>query len=381
MSKSEPTTSALAEAIAALPLVDHHVHSFANAALTDDEVLDHLTESPDRHGARTSPFDASLGLAVRKVAGPLLGLVPPVDAAAYLHQRSLRAPLAWTRTCLEEARLGALLVDTGFHQDRLLDLGTLAELGVGQVREIRRIEHTAETMLAALDSPEAFLVAWTEAIGALPAEVVGWKSVAAYRSGLALPAEVPSRAEVLFALGHELRRPTLRLADPVVIRYLLATVLEATDLPIQFHVGLGDPDVRLATGRPGHLQPFIEEAVRFGNPICLLHCYPYHREAALLAHDYPHVFLDLGPALGFVGPYAQRILSETLELAPFAKLLYASDAYLLPELAYLGAVAFREALLAELGDLVESTYLNEAEAIRIARLIGHVTANELYRLP
>jgi len=375
-----PAHEGLAEAIASMALVDHHVHSFAASALADEEVLDHLTESPDRFGARTSPLDASFGLAVCKAAGPLLGLTPPVAPEAYLRQRSLRAPEDWTRTCLAAAGLDALLVDTGFHQDQLLGIEDLAGLGVGEPHEILRLEHTAEQMLAELDSPEAFLEAFRESLASLPARVVGLKSIAAYRCGLALAAEAPSRAEVLFALGHELHRPPLRLRDPVVIRALLDIALQVTDLPIQFHVGLGDPDVRLATGRPGHLQPFIEAAMGAGNPVCLLHCYPYHREAALLAHDYPHVYLDLGPALGFVGPFARRILSETLELAPFAKLLYASDAYFLPELAYLGATAFRSALLAELGDLIEADYLDEAGAIRVARLIGRDTALELYRL-
>ena len=151
-------------------------------------------------------------------------------------------------------------------------------------------------------------------------------------------------------------------------------------MPLQFHVGIGDPEVRLATGRPGHLQDLIEFANQLETPICLLHCYPYHREAALLAHDYPNVYLDLGLALNFVGPRATEILAETLELAPYAKVLYSSDAFGLPELNYLGAVQFRTALTKLLGDLVDQQYLVDRSALRLAELMTSATAKELYRI-
>ena len=56
------------------------------------------------------------------------------------------------------------------------------------------------------------------------------------------------------------------------------------------------------------------------------------------------MYLDLGLTVSYVGPPAAAVLGESLELAPFGKLLYSSDAYGLPELYLLGAHTFRHAL-------------------------------------
>lgn len=370
----------LSAAIDELALIDHHCHSLFSTPPTDQQVEDHLTESPDARAARTTTFDSNLGLATLRWAGPLLGLDPPVSREAYLEARRSIAPRDLISKSLAAAGVSDLLVDTGFHPDDLVDLDELSKLSPARVHEIARIETRAEELLAATDSPEQFLQAWPELLSNLDPNVVGLKSVAAYRCGLDLAGTHPSRAEVLFALGHQLQQRPLRLTDPTVISYLVITAIEITRLPVQFHIGIGDPDVRLATGHPGHLQNLIEFALRLETPICLLHCYPYHREAALLAHDYPNVYLDLGLALNFVGPRASEILSETLELAPYAKLLYSSDAFGLAELNYLGALQFRRSLTDQLTSLLKDAYLTLDTAIRLAKLMGRETAKTVYRL-
>jgi hypothetical protein len=74
-------------------------------------------------------------------------------------------------------------------------------------------------------------------------------------------------------------------------------------------------------------------------------------------------------------------LSETLELAPYAKLLYSSDAFGLAELNYLGALQFRRSLTDHLTLLIEDDYLSLDTAIRLATLMGRETAKTVYRLP
>ena len=76
-------------------------------------------------------------------------------------------------------------------------------------------------------------------------------------------------------------------------------------------------------------------------PIVLLHCWPYHRNAGYLAHVYPHVVVDTGLAVPFVGARATEVLGEFLELAPFDAVVYSSDGRTLPETHHLGAVLWR----------------------------------------
>jgi predicted TIM-barrel fold metal-dependent hydrolase len=84
--------------------------------------------------------------------------------------------------------------------------------------------------------------------------------------------------------------------------------------------------------------------------------------------------------LNYVGAAAPTVLAETLELAPFAKLLYSSDAWGPSELHYLGAVLWRQAMLSVLGERVRSGEWSRGDAVRVAALIGHGNATRVYGL-
>jgi predicted TIM-barrel fold metal-dependent hydrolase len=113
----------------------------------------------------------------------------------------------------------------------------------------------------------------------------------------------------------------------------------------------------------------------------LLHCYPFHRNAAALAQAYPHVYLDVGMTLHYVGARAAAVVAESLELAPFAKVLFSSDAAGPAELHYLGALRWRRATADVLGGWVETGDWSAGDAIRVARMIGAENARRVYRLP
>jgi uncharacterized protein len=92
------------------------------------------------------------------------------------------------------------------------------------------------------------------------------------------------------------------------------------------------------------------------------------------------VYADLGLTLNHVGARAAAVLAETLELAPFGKVLYSSDAYGLPELVYLGARLWRNAVIEVLGDWVTGGHWSEQDAVRVARMIGSENSTRLYGL-
>jgi len=73
-------------------------------------------------------------------------------------------------------------------------------------------------------------------------------------------------------------------------------------------------------------------------------------------------------------------LAEALELAPFGKLLYSSDAFGLAELYHLGAVQFRRALGGVLDRWVGDGDLAAADAERYATMIGAGNAHRVYDL-
>ena len=74
------------------------------------------------------------------------------------------------------------------------------------------------------------------------------------------------------------------------------------------------------------------------------------------------------------------IVRETLELVPFGKLLFSSDAYGLAELYLLASVLFRDGLGGALADLVAAGDMTAADASYVARLVARDNARRAYRL-
>ena len=219
--------------------------------------------------------------------------------------------------------------------------------------------------------------------GATTSSAVGFKTVAAYRGGLALDPARPGPAEVTAAAGQWLRevegRAPARLEDQVLIRHGIWAALD-TGLPLQFHAGFGDTDSRLAQSDPALLHDFLLASQPAGTPVMLLHCYPYHRQAGTMANLFPHVYMDVGVALNHVGARSVAVLAEALELTPFHKMLYSSDAFGLPELHYLGAVGFRRDIAAVTGAWVADGLWSAADAGRVADMIGAGNARRVYQL-
>jgi predicted TIM-barrel fold metal-dependent hydrolase len=151
-------------------------------------------------------------------------------------------------------------------------------------------------------------------------------------------------------------------------------------LPVQFHVGYGDSDVDLHRCNPLLLTPLLRAIQPTGTTVMLLHNYPYHREAGYLAQVFPQVYVDAGLATHNLGRRAPALLAEALELAPFGKFLYSSDAFGLPELYYLGAALFRTALSAFLEAGVQEDHFSERTVVRLTRMLCADNAKRAYQL-
>ena len=210
------------------------------------------------------------------------------------------------------------------------------------------------------------------------AAAVAVKSIIAYRHGLAIPAERPSELEVQAAAGGWLRRGD-RLTDPVLLRFVLWAGID-TGLPLQIHTGFGDRDLRLPSADPALLQPFLAATEPTQVPVVLLHCYPYHRQAGWLSVVYPHVYVDVGLTMTHLGLRAGSVLAEFVELAPFGKLLFSTDAYGLPELYLVGAAQFRRALDQLLSRWLDEDAISPVDAHRLSEQICAGNAIRIYRL-
>ncbi|MFD1149604.1 amidohydrolase family protein [Saccharothrix hoggarensis] len=358
--------------VSSSPLVDHHCHGVLGVDLDRDGFESNLTEASSVSPLGTSLFDSSLGLAVRRWCAPLLDLPSLAPAVEYLARRRSLGAAEVNRAFLSASGISTFLVDAGAWPE-----GFQAPSVFTGSRELSvlRLERLAEDVVP--DGASGFPARAREALDSTTA--VAAKSIAAYRVGLELDPARPSDREVVSAADEWLTSGSSRFADEVISRFL---VWEALDrgLPVQFHVGYGDADLSLHKCDPLLLTDLLRATAPLGVPIMLLHNYPFHRHAGYLAQVFPHVFVDVGLATHSVAHQAGRVLGEALEIVPFGKFLFSTDAFALAELYYLGALFFRRALSDFLSTGLRRHAFGLSDAERIAHLIGWQNAHRAYRL-
>jgi predicted TIM-barrel fold metal-dependent hydrolase len=371
-----------------VPLVDHHAHSVVGDIADRATFERYLTEAAELARGHSSAFDSFLGASLLRYCGPVLGLATTAGPDEYLARRVELGGEESNRRLLRAAGVEHIVVDHGFRAEDLVDVPELAQLAGAAVHQVVRLEHLAEVVAAQGVRPSKFADKFAQRLAEAlsgPSAAVGCKSVMAYRHGLDVspiepgPGEVRRATEEWLSAARGSPRGT-RISHPVLLRHLVWAALR-TGAPLQIHTGYGDADLELHRSNPALLTRLIRLAAPLGAPIMLLHCYPYHREAAYLAGVYEHVYFDIGLAINYAGYRATEVLAEAVETAPLHKFLYSSDAFGLAELHLLAAVNFREALAHVLQPLITHDSRSQDEVARLAAMIGSGTARHVYGLP
>jgi uncharacterized protein len=373
--------AALADHLRAIQLIDHHVHG------AFDKPVDRAAFEASINEGSTDPipdfmtmFDSPLGLAIRRWCAPVLGLKAHAAADDYWARRSELSPDELTAAMLKQAGVSRWVIDTGFKGDLLTTPQRLADICGRPASSILRLERLAEDLLETGTDPDDFPAEFRSALqGAVDSrDVVGTKTIAAYRTGFDIDWSRPTdRAVVEAARSLAARRTELRLDSPVLIAFGVSEAAEH-GLPLQVHVGFGDRDLDLNRTDPLLLLPLLRTMTPV--PLMLLHCYPFHRNAGYLAQAFDHVNFDVGLAINYLGARSTALVAEALDTAPFAKQLYSSDAFGPPELHLLGAVLWRRAMGLVLGEWVRAGDCGEQDAIAIVDMIGSANAERVYSL-
>jgi uncharacterized protein len=372
--------------LSAIPIVDGHCHPLLRdpTGVSIETFLDLFSEGRSgtmrEHVIHTGYYRRAL-----RALGGRLGVEATAEAVLEGRRRHLVADTA--RAQFAAARVAALLVDTGYPADGGMPLDEMRRRLGCAVHEVFRIETCAERLLLQRLPHDEFLEAFRRALLDAAPRCVAFKTIVAYRSGLALRAwsDDECRASYARALAATPPHGRPRLADKPLLDRLVETTLDVardTGRPLQMHAGFGDPDIDLLGANPLHLRPILEDPRWASIRLVLLHmAYPYTREAAFMTAVWPQVHLDLSLALPFLGAAAVNPLIEILSLAPSSKLMYGSDVSSLPELFALSAEWGRAALGEALGWLVERGDLEPGEANGVGRAILSDNARALYALP
>ena len=369
-----------------IPLLDHHCHGVVTGELTRAKLEALMSESYLPPAPGTSQFQKPLGLAIRRHCAPLLDLEPLATAEEYCARRESLGNAEVNRRLLSASTVSEHLIDTGHRAVEISTPAEFARICGHRVREVVRIEAVAEELAASGCSADTYAQRLTEVLRARAAQAVGFKSVVAYRTTFRIEQTAPADVEVAAAAGRWLKasagkRP--RLADPVLIRHGLwaaADICREKRMPLQLHVGFGDPDVYMHACDPTHFTDFLRDMESWQVPVTLLHNYPFVREAGWLAEIFQNVYYDVGAILNFTGASSVRIMREALEMGPYTKQLFSSDAFGLPELHYLGVVLFRRALGTVLNEWLAAGDCTTRDVEDIYGAIAHANAARIYPL-
>ena len=370
-------SSALAQHIADVAVIDQHVHGCWVAAGDRRRFENALNEAnTEPLAAFDSGFDSQLGFAVRARCSPILGLPKHADPREYWERRSQFSEIELARLLLPAAGVSDWLVDTGL-DDEASGIAGVAELGAlsgNRAHEVVRLEQVAEQ---AAQASGDYASAFEEILHRRTATAVGTKSILAYRGGFDGDLTDPPLSQVAEAASRWRDRGGIRVQDRVLLRFGLHQALRL-EKPLQFHVGFGDRDGDLHKANPLYLLDFLRQSG--DTPIVLLHCYPYEREAGYLAQAFNNVYIDGGLSVNYLGARATGFIARLLEMAPFRKILYSSDGFGPAELHFLGAWLWRNGIHRVLRGFVEDGDWSESDAMRVVDLIAHDNAARIYRL-
>jgi uncharacterized protein len=371
--------------LASIPIVDNHCHSLLRRQPADDEAFrNHLTESYFPEMARDHvPYSMLYRWALHELAG-LLGCEATPEA---IHAaRNARGLAALTREVVERANFKTWLIDTGYGAETTLGLDELRLIAPCRIEQVVRLEPLIERLIVDSVDFGGFLDAYRDQLADLRGRgIVGLKSVIAYRSGLHVEAVDRATAAAAFGPVHKSahREGWLRIESKPLLDHLIVLAVEECarqGVPIQFHTGLGDPDLDLVKVDPAALRLIFADRFRAA-PIVLLHTgYPYIRSLAYLAAMYPNVYADMGEAILFAAGEATEITRELLGLAPASKILFSTDASLVPELYWLGARLGRRALGRVLDEHIADGVLDEGTAVDWAERILWRNSERVYAL-
>ena len=369
--------------------IDNHAHSIERHFLQLDKIAFRHSFSESKS---LSLLNNDLGFSLSFVdfLNNLQRVTGSHSEEEFLSKRIDYDEIDYMRRLFDDVSLTALIIDDGFGPDSMLELGELAEWSGRTIFCCRRIETVLEQLIPEVASFDELQATFAERLLRYAgAEIVGLKTIAAYRGGLNIETISAQDARRDFdsckrELSEQLHNHILpRIGRRPLYHHMLLSAFEIAGeqkLPIQVHTGIGDDDALLSESNPLCLQKLLKSQLFDKTKFVLLHGYPYVKEAAYLASLYNNVFLDLSLAMNLNSLNAVSMLRETLSLTPYNKLLAGSDGHSTPEAHWWGMHSWRRALSQLLDEFIDSGLLSENQAEDLAAAVLHGNAMSLYKL-
>jgi hypothetical protein len=369
-----------------VPVVDNHCHAIESQKYADVSAWRQLfTESPDPGMRARDVVETAFYRRLTRAMAAFHGVAVTEDDV--LQARARHSAEDLVANLFRDAAIEGVVIDTGYPaSDRVLAESTFTSASGSNYVALQRLELMFQDLIAKHGSYGDLVDSVREVLAdGRGAGFAGFKSIAAYRTGLAIERWPEGEARAAFdrARVEVASTGAVRLGHKPLLDTLLHLAFEAAaaqELPVQFHVGYGDPDADLRKASPLELRNVLEDPAYRSMQVVLLHgCWPYFREGAYLASVYGNAFLDLSYAMPFLSVGEMTSMTRAaLAAAPFTKLMYSSDGSRVPELHWMGALDGRRAIGGVLGELVADGDLDNDEARRAGERILRDNALRLY---
>jgi hypothetical protein len=311
----------------------------------------------------------------------LLGCEPTLEAVtAERNRRTAEGGLAgYAKLLYKDAGIVCSVMDSGLPiDDPILDLTPGLKIRLLQMDPLLR------SLLTSSGSYAELLRSFQEAVekSIRTDGFVGIKSHLGELVGFGAPQVEADEAARIF--------PDAKAGDGEAFKKLymavwLATMLQAQELafPIHIHTGItgGLWNGPVANTDPFLLVPILRQPRFLRTRLVLLHAgHPWMQHAAMMAHTFPHVWVDIG----WTTPWSsQRIVEcyrDVLGLTPLSKLMIGSGGHGSPEVSWLAAKTAKIALGEVMTDAVRLGLMTEKDAERTGRMILHDNAARMYGL-
>lgn len=287
----------------------------------------------------------------------------------------------YTKQLFEEVNLVAGIYDFGYPQPTL-DAEKFSKATGIRIFKIHRIEVAMIEQLEHSTDFESFIANYRNdlKVNLQREEVLGLKSIIAYRSGL----EIFEMNEKEAKEAYEEFSNNTRAAVKPLRDYCLHIAMEECELAqkvMHIHTGIGDGEVLMTKASPSFLLNMLRDEKYVNTKVHLVHGgYPWVEEAAFISSILPNVYLDISLQNPFAGHGVERIISQIFEFAPFDKVLYGSDAFTVPEMNWMGVKLFKECFERVLNDWVTKDYMSVEKAQEIGEMVLYKNFEKIYNI-
>lgn len=153
------------------------------------------------------------------------------------------------------------------------------------------------------------------------------------------------------------------------------------DIPIHIHTGSTGGPEDLHNCDPRLMTPFLSNREFLNTKVVFLHAnHPNIGEAALMAHTFPHVWLDISWSLPWIALDFPRIMKSALGLAPHNKIMLGTGQHGIPEMVWVASKVAKRSLEIIMGEYVREGFLSREQAFETAEQVLYKNAYRMYGL-